>query len=264
MSETKKIRAGDIDIAYRLEGAEQAPVVLLAHGILTTHRMWDALAQALAPRWRMLRYDLRGHGGTSATEPPYTMLRLARDAVELLDALGIERAHFIGSSLGGMIGQRLGSDFGHRLHSLTLANTTSRQGMAQAWQDRISTAHEKGVAPLVEPTLQRWFTEDFLAQDPEPVPRMRELALSTGVPGFTGCAAAVRDLAHADLLPSIRVPTLVVAGEQDRATPAAESEFLQQQIPGARLVRLPAAHQSAVECPDAFAQAWEAFARPLS
>ena len=257
-------RVGDIDVAYELEGPSGAPVVMLAHGILSTHRMWRGVAQALLPRWRVLGYDLRGHGGTRASEPPYTMQRLAQDAIALLDALDLRRVHFIGASLGGMIGQRLAAQHGERLLSVTLANTTATQGAAQAWQDRIAMAQEQGVGPLVEPTLQRWFTPSYLAANPEPVQRMRTLAVATDVRGFCGCAAAVRDLAQAELLASIRVPTLVIVGEQDQATPPAAGEFIQQRVAGAQLARLPAAHQSAVECPEAFAAAWEAFARSVA
>ncbi len=242
-----------------IDGPADAPVLLLAHGIMTTHRMWDGVVAALAGRWRVLRYDLRGHGATPAMPPPYTMVQLAEDAVRLLDSLAIERAHFIGSSLGGMVGQQLGACFGQRLHTLTLANTTAVQGAPQAWADRMETAATKGVAPLVEPTLQRWFTDGFLAAGGEAVERMRALALTTSVDGFTGCAAAIRDLAQADLLARIRVPTLVIAGEHDSATSPVEAQFIRQWIPGAQLVMLPAAHQSAVECPQAFAAAWERF-----
>jgi 3-oxoadipate enol-lactonase len=257
-------RVGDIDVAYELEGPAGAPVVMLAHGILSTHSMWRGVAEALLPRWRVLGYDLRGHGATRSSEPPYTMQRLADDAIALLDALDLPRVHFIGASLGGMIGQRLAAQRGERLLSVTLANTTAVQGAPQAWQDRIATAQERGVGLLVEPTLQRWFTASYLAADPEPVQRLRELASDTDVRGFCGCAAAVRDLAQAELLPAIRVPTLVIVGEQDQATPPAAGEFIQQRVRGAQLVRLPAAHQSAVECPEAFAAAWERFAHAVS
>ena len=257
-------RIGDIDVAYEIEGPAGAPVVMLAHGLLTSHGMWRGVAQALLPRWRVLGYDLRGHGSTRASEPPYTMQRLADDAIALLDALSLERVHFIGASLGGMIGQRLAAQQGDRLLSATLANTTAVQAAAPVWQDRIAIAQARGIAALVEPSLQRWFTPGFLAADPEPVQRMRLLAAETDLRGFCGCAAAVRDLAQAELLPAIRVPVLVIVGEQDQATPPAAGEFIQQRVAGARIARLPAAHQSAVECPEAFAAAWEAFARPLS
>ena len=260
---SSRVRAGDTAVCFALEGPAQAPVVMLAHGILTSHRMWDALAAILASKWQVLRYDLRGHGGTAATEPPYTMPQLAQDAVALLDALGFRSVHFIGCSLGGMIGQQLGARFGERLRSLTLANTTAVQGAAAAWQQRIATAGEQGVAALVEPSLGRWFTPGFLASGPAVIDTMRQTALATSAAGFSGCAAAVRDLAQADLLAQISVPTLVITGEHDAATSPAEGRRLQEGIAGARLAMLPAAHQSAVECPQAFAAAWEAFV-PLS
>lgn len=258
------VRAGDLDVAYELQGPADAPVVLLAHSLLSARGMWRDVVRALSPRWRVLAYDLRGHGGSTATEPPYTMERLAQDAIALLDALGLQRVHFIGTSLGGMIGQRLAAQHGGRFHSVTLANTAAVQGAPQAWDERIATARGKGVAALLEPTLQRWFTPAYLAGNPGPVQRMRALAAGTDVRGFCGCAAAVRELAQADLLPSIRVPTLVIVGEHDQGTPPAAGEFIQQRVPGAKLVRLPAAHQSAVECPDAFVAAWEGFVRTLS
>ncbi len=259
MESQRIVRVGDAEVCFALDGPAQAPVVMLAHGILTSHRMWDALATMLAPHWCVLRYDLRGHGGSSATDPPYAMAQLAEDAVGLLDALGVARVHFIGTSLGGMIGQQLGARFGSRLHSLTLANTSAVQSAAPAWQQRIATALEAGVAPLVEPTLGRWFTPGFSASELAAVDRMRQLALATSVRGFVGCAAALRDLDQAQLLAGIRLPTLVICGEHDGATPPAESRRLQQDIAGAGLVMLPAAHQAAVECPGAFAAAWASF-----
>ena len=255
----KTIRLHDMQVAYRREGPANAPVAMLAHGILTSHRMWDGVAAQLAGRWQVLRYDLRGHGHSTATDPPYTLAGLAGDAVELLDALGIAKVHFIGSSLGGMIGQQLGARHGARFHSLTLANTSSMQGTPQAWDQRIALAQQKGLGPLAEPTLERWFTEDFFRRSPQRVAVVRDLLLATGLPGFVGCASAVRNLAQRELLPRIGIPTLVIAGDHDTATPLAEARELQQGIPGAELAILPAAHQSAVECPEQFAAAWTGF-----
>lgn len=253
------VRVGDIDVGYRLEGPEDAPVVMLAHGILTTLAMWDAVARLLAPRWRLLRYDLRGHGSTAATRPPYTLSALADDAIGLLDALGIERVHFVGASLGGMLGQQVGARHADRLHTLTLANTTAVQGAPEAWSLRMVTASERGIPALVEPTLQRWFTPDFLASASPEIARMRALALATPVDGFLGCAAAIRDLSQLELVRGIRVPTLVIAGEHDAATTPLEGRCIGDSIPGSVLALLPAAHQSAVECPEAFCAAWAAF-----
>jgi len=253
------IRAGELDVAYRLDGPPDAPLVLLAHGLLTSHAIWGAFAAALRGRWRLLRYDLRGHGATTATPAPYAIATLAHDAVRLLDALGIERAHFIGTSLGGMLGQHLGAHHGDRVATLTLANTTAVQGMPSAWQQRIDTARQHGIAPLVEPTLARWFTAPFLASGNAQVAHLRAVAAATTVDGFVGCASAVRGLTQAELLPRIARPTLVIVGDADAATPPAEGAAIQAAIAGARLVHLRAAHQAVAEVPEAFAAAWEAF-----
>lgn len=255
----ESIRAGDLEVAYRLEGPQEAPVVMLVHGIMTSRRMWDDAAALLRERWRVLRYDLRGHGGTQVTEPPYLMHRLADDAIALLDALGLEKVHFICSSLGGMIGQQIGARYGERVLTLALANTSSVQRTPAAWAQRIDVAGREGMSGLVESTLQRWFTEPYLAVNGQPVRRLREIAMTMDPRGFVGCACAVQQLAQADLLARIEVPTLIVAGSEDRATPIAESQALVEGIAGARMVTLPAAHQSAVECAELFVRAWEGF-----
>lgn len=250
-------RVGDLDVAYRLDGPRGAPVVMLMHGVLTDHRMWDALTDRLAGHYAILRQDMRGHGGTTATAAPYTMAQLADDAVALLDSLGIAQVHFVGSSLGGMVGQHLGARCRTRLHSLTLANTTAVQSAAAVWQQRIQTARQLGVQALADGTLQRWFTPGFFERAPEAVARMRQILLGTSVEGFAGCADAISRLSHLQLLADIRLPTLVIAGADDEATPPAQGAQLQAGIRGARLVTLAdAAHQSAVEQPGAFCEAW--------
>lgn len=254
------IRLPGQEVAYRLEGGKGAPVVLLVHGILTDHRAWDAVAADLAADFAVLRYDVRGHGGSTAPPAPYTMAQLADDVPALLDALKIERVHFVGSSLGGMIGQQVGARYGQRLLTLTLANTGAAQAAPAAWQERIDLARERGVAALAEPTMQRWFTEAWRQAHASEVQRMTGLLLGTSVEGYVGCAAAVRDLAQLDLLPRIAVPTLVVAGTQDTAMPPAATARIAELVPGARLVSLPTGHQAAVEQPQAFRAAWRDFA----
>lgn len=257
MSTVQIVRIGELDVAYRSDGPADAPVILLAHGVMTSHRVWDDLAPSLTKDWRVVRYDLRGHGGTTASRPPYTMELLAADAVALLDALSIGRAHFIGTSLGGMIGQVLGVNHAERLLSLTLANTTAVQGTPKAWEERIAVAAYKGLSPLIEPTLHRWFTPECHERNPALIDMMRGEAQRTSLHGFIGCAIAIQQLAHQHLLGSIRVPTLIVAGERDTATPVVESEVLQRGIRGSRLELLPAAHQCAAECPELFLAVWQ-------
>jgi len=257
--EVRKLHVRGMDVACRVEGAENAPALVLVHGILADHRVWDAVAQRLSPRFRIVRYDLRGHGGSSAPPGPYTLEQLADDVPAILDALGIAKAHLVGTSLGGMLAQQVGIRHGGRLLSLTLANTAAQQGAPQAWEDRIATARQSGIAPLAEPTLQRWFTPAYLQAQPQDVARIRDILMGTSVEGFAGCAAAVRDLANLQQLPQVRVPTLVIVGSEDKGTPPELGRQIAEAIPDARLVTLPAAHQAAIEVPQAFCEAWLRF-----
>lgn len=247
------------EIAWRRDGPADAPPVLLVHGILGDHRVWDAVAADLARDHAVLRYDLRGHGRSSAPPGPCTMEQLADDVPALLDGLQVERVHLVGSSLGGMIAQQVAVRHGARLLSLTLANTAAAQAAPAAWEERIRVAREQGIAALAGPTLQRWFPEAFQRAAPAEVARVRDILLGTSVEGFACCAGAVRQLAQLALLPRIGVPTLVVAGTLDQAIPHAATAKLAELIPGARLVSLPTGHQAAVEQPEPFASAWRAF-----
>jgi 3-oxoadipate enol-lactonase len=247
------------EVAYRREGRQGAPVVLLVHGLLSDHRLWDPVVERLMGDYEILRPDLRGHGRSSAPPPPYTMEQLADDVPALLDALGVQRVHFVGTSLGGMIGQQLAVRHPQRLLSLTLANTGAVQGAAGPWDERIGLAREKGVAALAEPTLQRWFTPQVRQSAPAEMERLRGMLLDVSRDGYVGCATAVRNLAQLELLPRIALPTLVIAGSNDEAIPHAAGEKIAQLVPGARLVSLPTGHQAAVEQPEAFVAAWRTF-----
>lgn len=256
-------RVGDLDVAWRLTGRAGAPVVVLAHGLLASHRFWDGVSARLEADWQVLRYDLRGHGATTVTSGDYSLDQLAQDAIGLLDALGLERVHFIGLSLGGMLGQPLAASWGDRLRSLTLANTACMQGAAQVWQQRIDLVRRQGLAPIVQPTLERWFTPAAFRDQPQLIDQARAIASGTALDGFLGGAAAVRDLSQRELAARIAVPALVIGGEHDQAIPVEASRELAATLPDARLQVLPAAHQSATEFPQAFADAWLAFQRSL-
>ena len=253
------IRVGDIEVTYQLDGPADAPIVMLAHGLMTSHRIWDGVVRSLPQHWRFLRYDLRGHGGTTGPSREYSMEQLAGDAIGLMNALQISRSHFIGLSLGGMLGQYLGAHHSARFSSLTLANTTCEQVQPDAWQQRIEIAAVRGLGPLVSGTLPRWFTPRVFMEQEELVTEAEALARGTSVAGFIGCASVVRDLSQRDLLARIEVPTLVIAGERDQATTVEEARVLVENVRGARLETLDTAHQSAMECPDAFARAWTQF-----
>lgn len=258
------IRVGDIEVTYQLDGPVDAPIVMLVHGLMTSHRIWDGVVRSLSQKWRILRYDLRGHGGTTGTSREYSMDLLAGDAIELMNALQISRAHFIGLSLGGMLAQYLGAHHSARFSSLTLANTTCEQLQKDAWQQRIEIAAVRGVGPLVSGTLPRWFTPRVFVERRDLVAEAEVVARGTSVDGFIGCASVVRDLSQRDLLAGIDVPTLVIAGELDQATTVEEANVLVESIQGARLQTIEAAHQSAMECPDAFVRAWTQFQHDIN
>ena len=257
------IRVGTLDVACTVEGPENAPALVLIHGVLADQTAWDAVAARLRGRFRIVRYGVRGHGGSSAPPAPYSLEQLDDDVPPLLDALGLQKVHLAGTSMGGMIGQQVGIRHGDRLLSLTLANNAAQQGAPAAWDQRIEVARRDGIEALVEPTVQRWFTPGFLQSQPQEVERVRNMVRGTSVEGYAGCAVAIRNLAQLAQLSQIRVPTLVIVGSEDHATPPAAGRDIAAAIPGAQLVSLPAAHQAAIEVPQAFCDAWLAFVAGL-
>ncbi|GIX49775.1 MAG: 3-oxoadipate enol-lactonase [Candidatus Tectimicrobiota bacterium] len=257
-----QITVNGIRMNYTLEGPETAPVVTLSHSLAANLTMWDPQVPALTSRYRVLRYDTRGHGGTEAPPGPYTLELLVEDVRALLQALGITRTHFVGLSMGGMIGQLLALQSPQLLQSLVLCDTTSRvpPEAKPTWEERIRTAQTQGLAPLVEPTLERWFTAPFRQQHPEVVDKVRAMIRATPPAGYIGCCHAIAALDLTDRLPAITVPTLVIVGEEDPGTPVAASQVIHQQIKGSELVVLKgAAHLSNMEQPQAFNEALLAF-----
>jgi 3-oxoadipate enol-lactonase len=241
-------------ISYRLDGPPEAPVVLLSHSLGANMTMWDPQMVALTASYRVLRYDLRGHGGSGIPSGSYSIDRLGRDVIELLDDLTFDRVHFCGVSLGGMIGQWLGLRAPERLLSLTLANTSAYMGPPSGWDDRIISVREAGLLELRDAILARWFTEDF--KDTAAVAQMIE---STSPEGYAGCCAAIRDMDMRRLGALITVPTLVIGGLRDPATPPEHAESLHTEIAGSELVMLDGAHLSNIECAEAFNSAFLTF-----
>lgn len=246
------IAAGGITVHYDLTGPEGAPVVLFANSIGTSFHIWDAQAARLAERYRVLRYDMRGHGLTGVTPAPYSMDRLADDALALLDALGIERAHICGLSIGGMMAQRLAAKAPQRVGSLVLCDTASLIGPPSVWEDRIAAIRARGLSSIAQGVMARWFTERFRTERPEQVSGFVAMLSRTTDEGYIGCASAIRDADLRDDAARIASPTLVLVGDQDLATPPALARELAEAIPGARFaVIADAAHIPCVEQPDA-------------
>jgi len=247
------INANGIEIAYRLDGPADAPVVMLSNSLATNYSMWEMQLPALTESYRVLRYDQRGHGGTQATEPPYSFDMLRQDAVALIGALGLDKVHFCGLSMGGMIGQQLGAKNPEVLHSLILCDTASQLGVPGMWEERINMARDGGMASLVDPTLQRWFTEGFRAKNAAALEPVAEMIKTTPVDGFVGCAMAIDAMDHGDLLSEIKTPTLVLVGADDPATTVEHSKIIHDAVAGSEMVVLDdAAHLSNIEQPEAF------------
>jgi len=238
---------------YEISGS--GPAVLFAHSLGSDHSIWDAQKSALAGRHTVIAYDIRGHGKTPATPGAYDFDLLADDALALMDALRIARASFVGISLGGMIGQALALKAPRRLEKLVLADTTAAYPpeARASWPERIRQIEASGLEPLVQPTLERWFTAAFRAAQPEVVARIGELIRRTPPAGYVGCCHAIAALDFAARLKEIATPTLVLVGEQDAGTPPAMAEALAAGIPGARCVVINnAAHLANIEQAEAF------------
>ncbi|MDQ0507122.1 3-oxoadipate enol-lactonase [Xanthobacter agilis] len=242
-------------LAYRFDGPAEAPVLLLSNSLGTSFEMWAPQMPALTQRFRVLRYDSRGHGRSDAPAGAYGMDRLGRDVVELLDALGLDRVGFCGLSKGGMVGQWLGARAPERLDRLVLANTAAHMGPPSGWESRIGAVRAGGMAALADAAIARWFTPEFVARVPDQVASVRDMLLATPVEGYAACCAAIRDMDLRLTAPLIRVPTVVIAGAHDPATPPEQGRFLADAIPGARIVELDTAHLSNIEAPAAFTAA---------
>jgi 3-oxoadipate enol-lactonase len=250
-----RVVANGIVTHYLMEGPAGAPVVTLSHSLAASLEMWEPQIPALTAGYRVLRYDTRGHGGSEVVPGPYTLETLADDVLGLLAALGVERTHFVGLSMGGMIGQALALKRPGALASLVLADTACRMPPESGplWDARIAMAKRQGMAALAEGTIERWFTAPFIERAPEIVDRVRMLIRTTPPQGFVGCAHAIRALDYAARLHEIRVPTLIVVGQEDQGTPVAASELMHAAIAGSQLVVLPsAAHLSNVEQAERF------------
>jgi 3-oxoadipate enol-lactonase len=251
-----KIKANGINIHYELAGPASAPVVTLSHSLAADLSMWDPQMKALTEKYRVLRYDMRGHGGTDVSEGPYSLDGLAADVHALLVALGIKQTHFIGLSIGGMIAQVLAVQHPGMIRTLILCDTSSElpQEAKILFEERIRTAKTLGMEAHVEPTLERWFTKAF--RSAPGADRIRALIRKTDPRGYIGCSYAIMGLSLTARLSSIRLPTLIIVGEDDPGTPVAAARTIHEKINGSELVVLKSAsHLSNIEQAEAFNQA---------
>lgn len=261
-----KVKANGITINYEAEGPEGAPVLMVSHGIATSNAIWAEVSALLRGKYRVIRYDSRGHGGTDAPKADYTLDQLADDAAALIDALGLRKVHYGGLSLGGMTAIGMALDHADKLHSAICcdARAAANPDFVDGWKQRIGMVREKGMEALVEPTVSRWLHKDVLADKARTDP-LRELIRKTPPDGFCGSAAALQGLNYGPRLKDIRVPMLYLTGAQDGGAPPAELREMTRQTPGAQYVEIPdSGHISTVEQPKAVAEAIDRFIGSLA
>jgi 3-oxoadipate enol-lactonase len=240
------------DLHHVIDGPDDAPVLVLGPSLGTDLGLFDPQVAALADRYRIVRFDLRGHGGTAAPAGPYTIGDLAGDVIALVDALGIERFHYGGVSIGGAIGQWLGIHHGERLLTLTICASAARFADPESWPARAATARAEGTEPMVASRPGTWFTQDFAREHPAEAERLLDMLRATDREGYAGCCEAVAAFDARPELGRISVPTLVIAGADDPATPVDMVREIAEGVPGAEFVVIPhAAHLVNAEQPEA-------------
>ncbi len=234
---------------YRFDGPEHGPVVMLSNSLASDLTMWDIQIPALVEAgYRVLRYDSRGHGQSEVTAGPYSIEMLAADAVGLMDALSLDKVHFCGLSMGGMVGQMLGAGHGDRLISLSLCATSAHIAPREIWDERIETVRKNGMDAVADATIDRWFTKAGQKRLQSEVNKVRRMILNTPVDGFCACSAAIRDMDQRETIRVISTRTLVVVGEHDPGTPVSAAELIHERIASSKLMVIPdAAHFINVE-----------------
>lgn len=253
------VRTTDTEIHFETEGDARLPALMFCNSLGTDWRMWQPQADSLRGQFRVIRYDTRGHGQSAAPPGPYSLAQLGRDALALLDHLDIERTHFCGISMGGATAQWLGIHAPQRLRKLVIANSAARIGTGAGWRERAALARREGLDGIADGAPGRWFTPEFVARDPQTVAALADTLRTGSAEGYAACCEA---LAVADLraqLPSIAVPTLIIAGAADPVTTVADALAMQALIPGAELATLAASHISNIEAAPAFSQALSRF-----
>jgi 3-oxoadipate enol-lactonase len=238
-----------------VEGRDGGPTLMLSHALGCTMRMWEPQMAALTQLFRVIRYDQRGHGKSAVPPCPYSMERFGRDVLAILDDLNIEKVHWCGLSMGGMVGQWLGANAPQRFHKIILANTSCYYPDPTNWHNRIKAVKDDGIASVADAVIAGWLTADFREREPRISANMKAMLVASPVQGYLACCEVLSTLDQRALLPRIKSPTLVIAGRHDMATPVASGEFIRRQIPGAALTILDAAHISNVEQSDAFTDA---------
>jgi 3-oxoadipate enol-lactonase len=221
--------------------------MLLAHALGTHRDLWAPQMGAFTNAFRVVRYDARGHGRSSAPGGEYTIEQLGRDALAVLDAAGVERAHVCGLSLGGLTAMWLAVNAPERVVSVILSSTAARIGTPEGWNDRIQQVRTGGLGPVAEATMERWFTPGFRREHAEEVSRHRAMVERTAPDGYTGCCAAIRDADLRNAIARIAAPVLVIVGKHDPVTTTEHAREMRTRIPKSRMVTLDGAHMCNAE-----------------
>ena len=244
-----KASTNGIEINYSVEGTG-TEWITLSHSLSCNMSMWDEQMELLKPKFKVLRFDTRGHGGSSAPAGPYTLDQMADDVHGLFAALGIKQTHWMGLSMGGMIGQTYALKYPGVFKSMILADTTSKRppNAEQMWGDRVKAVEANGMKAVTQGTLERWFTAPYRAKHPDVMARITKDIESTPVAGFAGCCHAIAQIDLMDRLKEIKCPTLVTVGDQDHGTPPEMARIIAANLPGAELKIIPdAAHIANIE-----------------
>jgi len=252
-ADIKSVYSNNANLRVEHTSRAGAPALLLLHALGVSLEMWDEQTKALASHYEIIRFDARGHGKSTIGGPPEaTMELLASDALAVMDACGVDRAHVCGLSLGGMVAMHIASRSPERVLKAVLCNTTAYMPPRETWEARIQTALTQGVEPLIEGILGRWFTADYHQAHPERVDKIRSLLRQASPAGFAACCAAIRDMDQRETIRRIRAETLVIGGSKDIGTTPAQAQLIASSIAGARLMILEAAHLSNIEWEEAF------------
>jgi 3-oxoadipate enol-lactonase len=248
------IQADGCPIHVDIAGPDNAPVLMLSNSLGTNLHMWDDQETEFAKNFRLVRYDSRGHGKSGVPPGPYSIDRLGRDALAVMDGVGARKVHWCGLSKGGMVGMWLGANAPERIDRLILSNTACYMPAADVWNQRITTARGQGLGPLADATMERWFTKGFREREPDSVGRVRDMFLATKPEGYAACCEAIREMDQRESIKRIGAATLVICGRHDPGTTVEAAEAIRSRINGASLTILDAAHISNVEQPDDYTE----------
>ncbi|SIS43253.1 4-carboxymuconolactone decarboxylase /3-oxoadipate enol-lactonase [Zobellia uliginosa] len=239
---------------YKIQGTPNSPVLMFSNSLGATMEMWDELVPYLLPYFRVLQYDTRGHGQSESTKGPYSIEQLGNDVIDLLNELNIDKVHFCGLSMGGLIGQWLGINHPERLNKLIISNTDSRIGTVESWNERIKTITENGMTSIVEGTMEKWFTDGFRKNKTSRVAEMTTMFLANKPAGYAACCAAIGAADFREVVKTISLETLIITGDEDVVTNVAAAQKIQKEIPGAKMKVFHARHLPSTELPFDYAE----------